>query len=108
MSYLLFLDKKLWPGEVTWEDFPGDLVTIIIRSYDKFVYQLSSGKLPAVICFSNELDSKKTGYDCAKWLADLCKKHGYKFPKYVVHIQDPEEKSKLVAYIEDLKQQNSI
>ena len=127
MSYLLFLDDERHPDDVTWEKFPRDLVTFILKDFDTFVKQVMTSGMPAFVCFDHDLcdqhyqamiaeaqglpadyGPKKTGYDAAKWLVDFCEDNKRKFPKYVVHSKNPEGKERIIAYIEDAKKRLDI
>ena len=46
---------------------------------------------------------EKTGYDCAKWLVDLCIKHDMNFPDYNVHSANPVGADNIRNYIENFK-----
>lgn len=41
----------------------------------------------------------KTGYDCAKWLADYCVENNLKFPRYNVHTMNPIGGERIKRYI---------
>ena len=44
--------------------------------------------------------TEKTGYDCCKFLCDVCMKSNVKHPTYVVHSMNPVGKSNIESYIE--------
>ena len=127
MSYLLFLDDVRHPDDVTWEKFPRDLVTFIIKDFDTFVKQVMISGMPAFVCFDHDLGDQhyaamldeaegrpadygleKTGYDCAKWLVDFCEDNKRKFPRYVVHSKNLIGKERIIAYIENAKKHLDI
>lgn len=51
---------------------------------------------------------EKTGYDCAKWLADYCADNGHKFPNYAVHSMNPVGSARIKNYIENAKKHLGI
>ena len=134
MSYLLFLDDVRNPDDVTWEHFPRDELTLIVRNYEAFVQQVLTSGVPLFVCFDhdladehyvamlkeNELDpvkqletivdygKEKTGYECAKWLVDYCAEKKKKFPKYIVHSMNVVGKDRIINYIENAKKHLNI
>ena len=127
MSYLLFLDDVRMPDQVTWESFPRDELTYILRNYDQFIKHISLHGVPEFVCFDHDLadehyaamlaeseghdaayGDEKTGYDRAKWLVDYCADHGKKFPKYIVHSMNPAGKDRIIGYIENAKKHLGI
>jgi hypothetical protein len=127
VSYLLFLDDVRHPDQVTWERFPRDLVTFILRDYDSFVAQIKLSGIPAFVCFDHDLadqhyeamlaesegrqidyGNEKTGFDAAKWLVEYCHQNGRKFPKYVVHSMNPAGKERIISYIENARKHLEI
>lgn len=109
MSYNLFLDDERHPKDVTWIELP--LVDwVIVRSYDEFVRTILKDGLPKVITFDHDLadehykfyfqskDSgtpypydkckEKTGYDCAKWLAEYCYSNEKPIPHFYCHTKN--------------------
>lgn len=51
---------------------------------------------------------EKTGYDCAKWLAEFCSDRGVKFPDYVVHSMNPVGGERIKQYIDNAKKHLGI
>jgi hypothetical protein len=127
MSYVLFLDDERLPEQVTWVDFPRYEVIHIVRSYNGFVKQLEIYGVPMFVCFDHDLTDdhyvamlqendpnyagvknvdygpEKTGYDCAKYLVEFCKKKNVKLPGYVVHSMNPAGKVRIESYLENAK-----
>lgn len=112
MSYNLFLDDVRYPHQVTWVDLP--LVEWkIVRSYDEFVRYIQQHGLPNRISFDHDLSlehyplseadggsrsphtipynsyKEKTGYHCAKWLAEYCISNNLPYPETFVHSMNP-------------------
>jgi hypothetical protein len=97
-----------------WEDN-----WIIVRSYNEFVKWILDNDLPEFISFdhdladihytmdfskdSNQQMTEKTGYDCAKWLANYCMEKNKLIPQYVVHSQNPIGKVNIQSYLENFK-----
>jgi len=97
-----------------WEDD-----WIIVRSYNEFVKSILDNDLPEFISFDHDLadihytmdfskDSnhqmtEKTGYDCAKWLANYCMERNKLIPQYVVHSQNPIGKVNIQSYLENFR-----
>lgn len=114
MKYYLFLDDERDPKNVTWVNLP--LVDwVIVRNYDQFVRCIQKNGLPEIITFDHDLadehyaeytaahDPKsptkgninynkfkeKSGFECAKWLAQYCIDNGFEIPQYFVHTMNP-------------------
>jgi hypothetical protein len=52
--------------------------------------------------------AEKTGYDCARWLADFCADRGATFPKYAVHSMNPVGGIRIKQYVENAKKHLNI
>lgn len=52
---------------------------------------------------TSDYGSEKTGYDCAKWLADYCADNRLKLPEYVVHSLNPVGRQRIEAYLDNAK-----
>ena len=110
--YNLFLDDdpNRIPHQLTWIDLP-PVEWTIVRNYDDFVAIIQRQGVPATVSFVHDLgdsaykeyfrakDSDKTicyanirertGYDCAKWLANYCVDNGIPVPPYYIHTLNP-------------------
>jgi len=112
MSYNLFLDDHRNPKDVKWIDLP-PVSWVIVRNYKQFVETILKDGVPRIISFDHDLadehykeyttcnDNKllsgargkiryehfqeKTGYDCAKWLANYCVDKNLPLPLYYLH-----------------------
>lgn len=109
-TYHLFLDDERMPKDVKWIELP--LVAwVIVRNYNEFVRTIERDGLPQSVTFDHDLadehykeysaahDKKvlsygkiryeifneKTGYDCAKWMANYCVDKGLPIPPYYTH-----------------------
>lgn len=104
--YYIFLDDERFPAQVKWTSIP-DLPWTVVRTYGNFRALITVKEyLPEFISFDHDLSiehyrqliknesdyakySEKTGYDCAKWLVDYCRKNELSLPKYTVHSLNP-------------------
>lgn len=109
-KYNLFLDDERMPKDVKWVELP--LVAwVIVRNYKDFVRTIEQNGVPALVTFDHDLaeehykehhvahDEKmlsqgtirydrfkeKTGFDCAKWLANYCLDNCIDIPPYYTH-----------------------
>lgn len=123
----LFLDdirkpldvKVAWHGGV-FEEFPSLYSWDIVRSYADFTKYILTRGLPTLISFDHDLAwehypqkdvslittidyskfKEKTGYDCAKWLADYCVVNNLPLPDYMVHSFNPVGRTNIVQFLE--------
>ena len=128
-EYYLFLDDERFPYSVTWVKLP-DVEWTIVRSYDEFINEIQSrGYLPKYISYDHDLASEhyveytaahdpnsptngiinynnfkeKTGYDCAKWLAQYCVDNNQPIPQYYVHTLNPIGGRNIISVLESAK-----
>jgi hypothetical protein len=122
----LFLDDIRNPKDCTNGLVPSHMNKLfwendwnIARSYDQFAKWIVENGLPDFIAFDHDLadvhysmdfskekgnqGTERTGYDCAKWLADYCIQNGKKLPEYVVHSQNPVGKLNIQSYLANVK-----
>lgn len=119
----LFLDDERLPRHVTWVDdyrynhFDWN----IVRTYEEFVTFISHHGLPNLISFDHDLadhhyqalmsganhdehkELEKTGYACAKWLAEYCIENDQAIPEYQVHSMNPIGKDNIVGILESAR-----
>jgi hypothetical protein len=92
----------------------------IVRSYGQFIKWIETNGIPDLVAFDYDLadveelkeelsieewfdlDNNRvyTGFDCAKFLLNYCKKNNLKFPDYIIHSANPdgtEEIKKLLS-----------
>ena len=117
----LFLDDQRKPSQVTWIDLP-PVEWSIVRSYDAFVKEVRLCGLPIYVSFDHDLADEhykeyfqtsgvfrysqmreKTGFDCAKWLANYCATNRLPFPIHFVHSLNPIGRDNISSYIENFK-----
>lgn len=126
--YNLFLDDERSPKDVTWVDLP-PVAWTIVRNYDQFVATIERDGVPAVVTFDHDLadehykefqvahDKKmlsygtfrydkvkeKTGYECAKWLADYCVDKNIPIPVYYLHSWNYIGRDNIASVLESAK-----
>jgi hypothetical protein len=128
MKYYLFLDDERDPKKVTWVDLP--LVEwIIARNYNQFIDIIQKNGMPEAISFDHDLADEhyqeyhrahtissptygtfrydtlkeRTGYECAKWLAQYCVDKNQKIPQYYIHTMNPIGGSNIISILESAK-----
>lgn len=109
--YHLFLDDERIPNDVKWIDLPS-VNWVIVRNYKAFVETIQQLGVPHMVSFDHDLAdehykeysvahdkqqiltygtirydnfTEKTGYDCAKWLAQYCVDNNIAIPIYYLH-----------------------
>jgi hypothetical protein len=120
-KYFLFLDDVRKPKDVSWVYIPKHPWTIV-RNYNEFVDIIRKDGIPEYVCYDHDLSDEhynnyheinqlgqlgidynqfksKTGYDCAKFLCDVCVEQKVKHPSYVVHSMNPVGKLNIESYI---------
>lgn len=124
LKYKLFLDDMREPAEVA--NYTNNEIYnshwIIVRNFDQFTETIERyfdrfKILPEVISFDHDLADthydelnsgcdidysnlkEKTGYDCAKWLVDVCIENKLKLPEYLVHSMNPVGKVNILSYL---------
>jgi len=55
-----------------------------------------------------ETYKEKTGYDCAKWLAEFCTSKKQNFPESYVHSFNPIGKQNILNLIKDIRKQEQV
>lgn len=126
MKKLLWLDDVRDPNETIWNNWiaknagnPSDYKIFWVKDYVQFVSRVLENGLPHTVCFDHDLAYEhyeytpekefqnltwaETGYDCAKWMTEYCKKHNLPFPNYAVQSANPVGKQRIINLIEDFK-----
>lgn len=129
MSYNLFLDDIRHPYDcISYMPSPGIYSKYrwkTVRNYDEFVSFVTENGLPDVISFDHDLADEaysskmhegieeynklyatfkeKTGYDCAKWLADYCMDNKIRLPEFHVHSMNPAGGENIKKYLENFR-----
>ncbi len=124
--YHLFLDDNREPKDVKWIELP--LVEwIIVRNYKDFVETIVKNGIPVTVSFDHDLGDEhyqeyarvrnagfripidyarfeaKTGYDCAKWLANYCVDTNTPLPLYYVHTQNGPGRANICSVMESAR-----
>lgn len=124
-NYYLFLDDERMPRNVTWVKLPENVEWVIVRNYKQFVEYITKHGLPKHISYDHDLADihyqksvslnseggeyeyndaeEKTGYDCAKWMVEYCRKNDINHPDYSVHSMSVVGKQNIIKYIENYK-----
>ena len=93
---------------------------LIVRDYDQFVETIDMKweihqAFPELIAFDHDLADahygadvdtnfdEKTGYDCAKWLADFCTDNELKLPKWFCHSANPAGRDNINIFLNNFK-----
>ncbi len=125
-GYYLFLDDLRMPDHVFKYTGDSDYARfnwMIVRNYNEFIKTINKKGMPQLISFDNDLGiehtryffdnggyanppdplkgnfTEKTGYDCAKWLAEFCMDNKIKLPKYKVHSKNPVGRENIIKYL---------
>lgn len=109
---LLWLDDYRDPTTGNWLNFSPigkDVDVVWVKSYDEFVdYLNQSQPLPDGVSFDHDLadmkdTQEKTGYDCCKYLIDLCINLRVKLPVCSCHSSNPVGKANIDSLIASYK-----
>jgi len=109
---LLWLDDYRDPTTSDWLNFSPigkDVDVVWVKSYDEFVdYIMQPQPLPDGISFDHDLadmkdTEEKTGYDCLKFLIDLCINLKIKLPVCSCHSSNPVGKERIESLINNYK-----
>jgi hypothetical protein len=126
MYYHLFLDDQRQPKDVTWIELP-PYSWVVVKSYKEFVETIERDGVPTTISFDHDLGDEhyaeyarvreadfqipidyarfeaKTGYDCAKWIANLCVDKGVPLPLYYVHTMNGPGRDNIFSVMESAR-----
>lgn len=105
MSKYLFLDDVRNPSDVKWVKLPVNVKWDIVRDYGEFTDYILKHGIPQFVAYDHDLAdvhyskqsgeinydefNEKTGYDCAKFLINICASKNIEHPRYVVHSLNP-------------------
>lgn len=127
-KYYLFLDDERIPQKVTWVALPS-VDWVIAKNYAQFVELIERNGLPQSVSFDHDLAdehyieyttahdpksptkgtiqydkfTEKTGYDCAKWLAQYCVDKNLPIPQYYIHTMNPIGGMNIYSILESAK-----
>jgi hypothetical protein len=128
MSYHLFLDDGRQPEDVKWLELP-PLAWVVVHDYKEFVNAIRTRGIPATVSFDHDLCQEhydeytcahdprmlsfgtiryhifkeKTGYECAKYLAEECVCKDVPIPTYYIHTLNPIGKANILNALEPIR-----
>ena len=109
---LLWLDDYRDPTTADWLNFSPigkDVDVVWVKSYDEFVsYIMQPQPLPDGVSFDHDLadmkdTEEKIGYDCLKFLIDLCINLKIKLPVCSCHSSNPVGRERIESLINSYK-----
>lgn len=109
---LLWVDDYRDPNTSDWLNFSPigkDVDVVWVKSYDEFTnYIMQPNPLPDGISFDHDLadmndTQEKTGYDCLKFLIDLCINLKLKLPICSCHSSNPVGRERIESLINSYK-----
>lgn len=89
----------------------------VVRSYNEFVAHIEKNGLPDLVSFDHDLAdehyadggrwiaprydeyAEKTGYHCAKWLAQKCYDEQLPLPRILAHTMNPVGRNNIIEYM---------
>lgn len=80
-----------------------------LKNYQEFVSWLNTAVhdpevlWPELVCFDHDLGEEKTGFDCAKFLVEVCMKHNLPLPAYTCHSSNPAGRENILSYLNSYK-----
>jgi hypothetical protein len=127
-QYHLFLDDERFPKDVTWLELPM-VHWVIVRNYKQFVETIERDGVPLTVSFDHDLADEhyqeyhvahdermlshgqirydklkeKTGYECAKWLAQFCVDKHLPLPVYYLHTMNGIGKDNMRSVLESAR-----
>lgn len=116
---LLWIDDIRDPNTGDWirnfSPIGADVKVIWVKSYDECVKYITSKGLPTAVCFDHDLgdvnredDDEKTGYDCAKWIADYCMDHHKKYPAFNIQSDNGPGRENICRFIINFKKHTHL
>lgn len=101
LKTLLWVDDRINPMErkMDWLGYSpvGREVKVVwIKSYTEFKLWLELNGKPDGVCFDYNLGiDAPTGYECAKYLIEFCRRNKLKLPSWSSQCTNPSEKAKI-------------
>ncbi|WQJ53760.1 MAG: hypothetical protein [Wendovervirus sonii] len=104
---LLWIDDIRDPETGTWlQDYSPigvkDVKVTWVKNYNEFRQYINTEGIPDAICFDHDLadiengsSKEKTGYDCAKYLVDVCLEMCMDIPLYNIQSSNPAGKKNI-------------
>jgi hypothetical protein len=126
--YNLFLDDSRNPSDVKWIKLPR-VEWVVVRNYEEFVDTIERRGMPRRVSFDHDIYpehyqeythahdkkmpsygkirydcfSEKTGYDCAKFLAQYCVDKNLPLPLYYLHTMNAIGKENMRSILESAR-----
>ena len=109
---VLFLDDVRDPFDPKYANliapYSSENANIIwVENYNQFVEFINSrdplSLKDYLICFDNDLGEGKEGYDCAKYLVNICLDNKIDLPSFRVHSQNPVAKENIISLFVNYK-----
>ncbi len=127
-NYALFLDDTRLPKDVKWIELP-PYDWVVVRSYKEFVDCIRKYGIPLVCSYDHDMAdehyneyhvahdenspsvgtiryhifNEKTGYECAKWLAEECVCKNVPIPLYYIHTLNPIGRQNIFSILESAR-----
>jgi hypothetical protein len=127
-KYALFLDDERQPKDVKWIELP-PLHWVVVKNYKEFVKTITEKGIPTTVSFDHDIHSshyaeyiaahdknspsfgtiryelleEKTGYECAKFLSELCVEKNVPIPEYFVHTLNHIGRQNIVSILESAR-----
>lgn len=79
MKKLLWLDDIRNPSDYLEKD---EYEVTWVKNYKDFCIYIEENGVPDYVCFDHDLGEDKTGYDCAKFLVEVCQKMNRDIPYF--------------------------
>lgn len=89
MKTLLWVDDLRNPFLNVEGKVPADYEIFWVVNFDQFVNHIENIGMPDVISFDHDLGEEKSGYDCLKYLVELCLDTKNSLPEIMVHSANP-------------------
>ena len=104
---LIWLDDERNPDEPQWQAWQvrwspiGHIGVDVVwlKSFKEFKLYLLSNPWPDAICFDHDLGLEESGYDCAKYLVNLCIEKDIDIPAFAIHSMNPVGKNNIEAVL---------
>jgi len=81
---------------------------VLVENYVEFTEYITQNGLPDFISFDHDLGEEKTGYDCAKWLVEICMNRKIPLPDFAVHSQNPVGKKNIESLLRNFKKHQKL
>lgn len=101
LDKLPYTKKKLYLDDL--RSAPEDF--ILVRNFEEFTQYILHHRMPGFISFDHDLGEEKTGYDCAKWLVEICMNRKIPLPEFTVHSQNPVGKKNIESLLRNFKKE---